>query len=344
MPKEQQYDLLPRPKYEIGQINLTPPQPALNAKSLNMLIDIYLDACRARLEHKITVNGYHYQLLWFKEWWLETGPLQSWLLAPADMILFERYLRTVKSRSTHKTLSYNTRHTIIKRLSEMFKWALEKGYLEKDYRSWIAPAQGAPPDRHAAGLSALQRLLLHASKPGDFHRLRNRAIIAMLMGMGLRREELSTLDIDHVVIHADCSGKASVTGKKTKANANGTRDAAFDTHTGEIILEYLDDERRFKGPLFLGIRGNRLTGQGIYKVVKEAIARANLDEEIIGPHDLRRAFTTHWARTSPGPDAAHRRQLQLGHASYEQTSEYTLLEVDDYKVISPLALFQKGSR
>lgn len=333
-------------KREIGQINLAPTVHVLNATHLNMLIDIYIDACRVRLEHQVTVNGYYYQLEWFKRWWQDVGPLQSWLLSATDFILFERYLRHVKSPSTHKLLAYNTRKTVMKRMGEMFRWAQNAGYLDRDYTTWIVPAQGGAPDRKAASLTALQRLLAAASKPGDSDYLRNRAIIAMLMGMGLRRAELSHLDIDQVVIHADCSGHANVVGKKTRANPNGTRQAAFDAPTGEIIIEYLDDEHRYRGPLFVGVHGKRLTGQGIYKLVKKAIARAELEEEIIGPHDLRRAFSTHWARHSPGPDAAHRRQLQLGHASYEQTSEYTLLDVDDIRIdiVSPLALFPKKSR
>lgn len=333
-----------QPAYEADDpeedtIDLTPRMPALNGTSLNLLIDIYIDACRSRLDHQITVDGYEYQLIWFKDWWQVQGPGQNWRLLPSDFMRFEKFLRSAISSATHRVISYHTRHTIIKRLKEMFGWAFDKHYLKRDYGSWIPPADGGPPKRSAAGLPSLQKLLRAAGEGREA--VRNRAVVAMLMGMGLRRAELSGIDIEKVVVHADYSGNSEVVGKRTRANKTGERKVAFDIPTGKIIVAYLDSQERISGPLFLGQRGERLTGQGIYKVVKDAIALASLEKQITGPHDLRRAFSTHWARASPGPDSAHRRQKQLGHESYEQTMEYTLLDVDDIRadLISPLALF-----
>lgn len=324
---------------EAETINLAPRVPALNGTHLNVLIDLYIEACRLRLDHQVTVDGYEYQLIWFKDWWQGTGPGQSWRLLPDDFMRFEKYLRGATSAATGRQISYNTRHTIIKRLKEMFGWAFEKGYLQRDYGKWVPNAEGGPPKRSAAGIPSLQRLLKAAGEGRQ--PVRNRAIVAMLMGMGLRRAELSGLNLEKVVVLADHSGHAHVVGKRTRANPTGHRQAAFDSATGKIIVAYLDSQNRASGPMFLGQRGERLTGQGIYKVVKEAIAASSLQAQIVGPHDLRRAFSTHWARNSPGPDSAHRRQRQLGHESYEQTMEYTLLDIDDIRVdlISPLALF-----
>jgi integrase len=133
---------------------------------------------------------------------------------------------------------------------------------------------------------------------------------------------------------------AHVVGKRTKANADGSRDAAFDSATGKIMVAYLDSLERVSGPLFIGQRGERLKGHGIYLIVKKAIAEANLENQIIGPHDLRRAFATHQARSAKGPDAADRLRRQLGHASYSMTAEYILLDVDDIRkdLVSPLML------
>lgn len=329
---------------EVGTINLSPKVPTLNGTHLNRLIDIYVESCRARLDHQVTVDGYEYQLIWFKEWWEAQGPGQAWLLRPDDFMHFEKYLLTAISPSTKRRLSYHTRHTVVKRLREMFGWALAKGYLDRDYAKWVPPAAGGPPKRKAANLEALHKLLDAAGDLEEKARLRNRAIVAMLMGMGLRRAELSHLDIDEVIIHADHSGSASVVGKRTQANPTGERETAFDSATGKIIVAYLDEEDRRSGPLFRGKGGKRLTGQGIYIMVKKAIAAAQLEKQIVGPHDLRRAFATHYRRSRGGKASAHLLQLQLGHASPEQTNEYALMEVDDIRVdmVSPLSLFEEN--
>jgi site-specific recombinase XerC len=323
---------------DVGQINLTPRVPALNGKHLNWLLAEYIAACRTRLDHQVTVDGYEYQLLWFKNWWKEEGPVRNWLLHTDDLMRFEKYLRTVTSSATKKRLAYNTRATIVKRLREALHWAQVQGYLDRDYTKWVPKADGAPPKRHAAHITALHQLLEVVSAGPE--PIRNLAIVAMLMGMGLRRAELSHLNIEEVVIEADFSGYAHVVGKRTKANPLGEREAAFDSATGKIIVVYLDSLDRTSGPLFIGQRGERLTGQGVYKVVKRAIADANLEGQIIGPHDLRRAFATFYRRNRGDKQSADLLRRQLGHAGYAQTDEYTLLEVDDIRVdlVSPVAL------
>lgn len=319
-------------------INRSPTVPALAARDLVWLIECYIEECRIRLTHHVTVDGYAYELQWFSRWWQAEGANQEFILTAQSCAGFERYLRSAISPATHRRLSYHTRATILKRLREMFKWSQAGGYVERDYAKWIPAADGAPPKRHAATLAALHDLL--AAVENSRQPLRDRAILAILLGMGLRREEASKLDISDVVVEADGSGYAHVQGKRTKANREGTREAAFDAATGKILVEYLDSVPRTSGPLFCGERKSRLTGQGIYKVVKRAIAEAGVNDQIIGPHDLRRAFATYYRRYRPDKTSADLLRRQLGHASYAQTDEYTLLEVDDIRadLVSPVAL------
>ena len=301
---------------EIGRINLAA-TPALDGTHLNWLIARYIAACRVRLDHQRTVDGYEYKLRWFVRWWEVEGPSRQWLLRADDFVCFEKYLRGAISARTKRRLSYHSRATILKRLREALKWAQEHGYLDRTYARWVPKADGAPPKRRAAQISSLLKLLEVAGRGRD--PLRDRCIVAMLMGMGLRRAELSDLDIEEVVIEADTSGYASVTGKRTTANPTGERDAAFDSATGKVIMAYLDVEERHSGPLFVGQRGERLSGHGIYMMVKKLIAKANLENQIVGPHDLRRAFATYYRRSRKDKSSADLLRRQLGHASYTQT-------------------------
>lgn len=318
-------------------IERAPPTPRLDGTHLLWLIAHYLASCYRRLDSSTSPDSYTYQLQWFVDWWQALGPPRNWLLTPDDFAQFERYLRSTTSPRTKRKLTYHTRLTILKRLKEMFRWAQDNGYVERDYRRWIPAAHGGPPKRKAVSLTALRQLLDTVSLGHE--PLRNRAIVAMMMGMGLRRSEVRHLNIEGVVLYADATGYARVTGKRTKANPTGEREAAFDKATGVIIRDHLDSLDRVSGYLFEGEAGRRISGAGIYVMLKRAILAAGLEGQIIGPHDLRRAFATHYRRTKR--TSGDLLQRQLGHSSYEMTNEYTLLDVDDIRadIVSPLSLF-----
>jgi integrase/recombinase XerD len=323
-------------------IHREPSIPTLNALDLNWLIDQYISYQRTQLDNQMTVDCYACKLRWFVDWWEACGPGNGWMLHQSDLEAFEHWLRHAVSERTHRGLSWHSRNDVQRRLREMFHWAAAKDYTERDYAEWVPKADGGPPKRRAAGIAALVRLLEEAGDSATGSR--DRAMIAMLMGMGLRRGEIVNLNVEDVVVEADRSGYAHIHGKRTKANALGERDAAFDAATGRILVAYLDATNYRHGPLFRGPSNKRLSAQGVYRRVKTIIERAGLEDQIIACHDLRRAFTTYYARNRRGSDSADRLRRQLGHASYSQTADYALLDVDDIRkdLISPVSLASDG--
>lgn len=326
------------PSDDVGTIRRTPRVPTLDGTHLNWLIEQFVTDRRTRLDNQITVDTYACRLRWFTQWWLEAGPVRAWLLQAPDFVAFERYLRSAISPSTERALSWNYRNGIMFTLREALRWAYDTGYTERDYALWIPNAHGGKPVRKAADIKALTKLLLEAGNGRS--RTRDRAMIAMLIGMGLRRGEISNLKVEDLVFEPDRSGHARVYGKRTSANKTGERDAAFDAATGEIVLEHIDAKRYTSGPLFRNKYGGRLTPGGVHQAVKAIIHRARLWKEIQACHDLRRGFTTYYARNKPGADSADLRRRQLGHARYSQTTDYTLYDVDDIRqdLISPVSL------
>lgn len=323
---------------QTATIRREPSIPTLYAADLNWLIEQYLSWQRTQLDLQSTVDCYACKLRWFEQWWEVAGPAKEWLLRQSDLEAFERYLRDAESKRTKRKLAWHSRNDVLRRLREMFHWASHRDYTERDYAEWVPKADGGPPKRRAAGVAALVRLLEEAGDSATGSR--DRAMIAMLIGMGLRRGEIVNLNVEDVVIEADYSGYARVHGKRTKANADGSRDAAFDAATGRIVAAYLDATNYRNGPLFRGPSNRRLSAQGVYRRVKVIIERAGLEDQIVACHDLRRAFTTYYARNRRGSDSADRLRRQLGHASYSQTADYALLDVDDIRkdLISPVSL------
>lgn len=321
-------------------IHRNPHTPALDAHDLAWLLEQFVTDRRSKLDNQKTVDTYEARLRWFKHWWLECGPRQRWLLQASDLVAFERHLRSAISPLTERQLSWGYRNGIVFILREALHWAYTAGYTERNYATWVPNAHGGPPKRKAASVTALTQLLIEAGRSRRGVRTRDRAMIAMLIGMGLRRVEIANLQVEELVFMADLSGYARVHGKRTKANPSGEREAAFDSSTGAIVAEHLDAKGLQTGPLFRNKFGGGLSPNGVYQVVKAIIHRAGLWREIQACHDLRRGFTTYYARTKPGADSADRRRRQLGHARYSQTTEYTLYDVDDIRqdLVSPVSL------
>lgn len=328
-----------RPLEDFGVIEQSPRTPVLDATHLNWLVMQYLFRCRTEFADPSTVDSYEAKLRWFTDWWQHEGPKQNWLLRQGDLLRFERYLREAVSKRTKRKLSYNSRKDVFRRLGEALRWAQVHNYIARDYTKWLPKPQGQSRRRKAAPLNVLESLLNDASN--SYIAGRDRAILTVFIGMGLRRGEVANLDVEDLVFMADHSGYAAIHGKRTRAKGDGFREAAFDKATGEILIIYLDSMGYQRGPLFRGRTNERLTAQGVYKVVKRLVKHANLEEYIQGCHDLRRAFATHVARNRKGKESTKLLKEQMGHTSYAHTADkYILTDVEDIRVdlVSPIAM------
>lgn len=324
-------------KTTVGSINLSPPETLLDAMHLDELITVWLNWLYARRD-KNTVDGYAYKMSHFRRWLADVGPKRSWLLRRDDFEEFARYLEQETLGRQSKPLSWHTQNDILRRLRQLFRWAYMKGYTEgRNYTSWVPSPDGESPRRKVAPLEALHRLFVAAGKSGQPGR--DRAIIALFIGTGIRRSECASLRVEGIQIYADNTGVAVVIGKRTQANKSGRREVAFDAATGGFIRAYLDVYGLDSGPLFRAPNGAGLTPQGVYKAVKRAVITAGLEEHIVACHDLRRAFATHFARKYRGEVYADLLRRQLGHSSFRTTSQYLLLEADDMRteIKSPVA-------
>lgn len=324
----------------MASINLAPPEPTLDAKQLDGLCALWL--AHGVSTRSDTATGYAYKVQWFRDWWAREGPRRGWELRQRDMDEFAAYLTTVTSR-TGKPLSYHSRNDVLRRLRQMFKWALARGYTEgRDYSAWIPAAEGVPPKRIPVPLAALRDLFAAASS--STNPARDRTILALLIGTGIRRGECASVRVEDITLYADGSGVMYVTGKHTRGNLDGRRGLAIDATTGKHIAAYLDMTRQSAGPLFRGRKGP-LTTQSIYRVVKRCVETAGLEQYIQGCHDLRRAFATHYSRMFRGDGYADILRRQMGHTHYRMTSQYNLMDADDLRasIVSPLAIFDNGS-
>ena len=188
---------------------------------------------------------------------------------------------------------------------------------------------------------------------------RDRAILELFYASGLRLSELVEMDLDDLNLN---SRVLRVRGKGGKE-----RLVPFNEHAGEAIRRMMADHAaltatnlktvlpdaarsrsqprgrgasphaRRRQPLFLNLRGRRLTTRSVDRIVRRYVREAAIAQGI-SPHALRHTFATHLLQA--GADLRAIQEL-LGHARLSTTQRYTHLDVgrlqEVYKQAHPRA-------
>jgi len=172
--------------------------------------------------------------------------------------------------------------------------------------------------------------------------LRDRALLELLYGSGLRVSEAAGLDVEHVSLD---KGIARVWGKGSKA-----REVPGGTMASQALRTYTQDARpslakRGTGSaLFLNSRGGRLTQRSMQSIVRRYAAEAGLREGT-HTHTLRHSFATHLL--DGGADLRIVQEL-LGHSTPSATQVYTHISQSEtrraYMAAHPLAHKRLGKQ
>ena len=168
----------------------------------------------------------------------------------------------------------------------------------------------------------VERLLEAPTKKKTPKNLRDTALLAMLYATGMRVTEVVSLrqkdvDLDKGLLH--CATKE-----------DESRELPFDEHTQEILSVYLEDGRPYlvkdsdEQALFLNHRGQQLTRQGLWLIIKAYAKQANLKKSVT-PHTLRHSFAAH--KLENGSNLQEVQRL-LGHANISTTQIYTQITDD----------------
>jgi len=160
--------------------------------------------------------------------------------------------------------------------------------------------------------------LLEATATRDSPRaLRDRAILELLYATGMRVSELVALntgDVDLASASVRCFGKG---GKERIIPVYERAVQAIHTYLNKGRIHLL--HRAEQKALFLNQRGERLTRQGLWLIVKGYVKEAGIGVPVT-PHTLRHSFATHMLRG--GADLRNVQEL-LGHANISTTQVYT---------------------
>lgn len=205
----------------------------------------------------------------------------------------------------------------------LYRFMSREGYTHADPTSKIGSPARARSIPKAIKLEEVEKLVELPSRDDSLGR-RDRAILEMLYGTGVRISELVGLDVDDVDLEQGAllvrTGKGSKSRRVPVGRAARTAVGAYLTQTRPVLVARSEGSSA-QGALFLNARGGRLSRQGCWKIVKGYARGAGLGQ-LVSPHTLRHSFATHML--DAGADIRVVQEL-LGHASLATTQVYTLV-------------------
>ena len=268
-----------------------------------------------KLERGLSINSiksYEFDIVQFKNFIIENKINESPKKCSKSTV--KRYL--YKNFSNKKTRS---QARSISALKGFFNYLLFEGKINSSPLNDIESPKIENKLPEVLTEDEIKRLISSVKIDSEFGQ-RNKAIIEVLYGTGIRVSELTELRISNIFFNENI---IKVTGK-----GNRERYVPLGKIASIEIKKYLNAreklkiDSKFSDILFLNRYGRQLTRSMIFKVINDSSKNAGIDKKI-SPHTLRHSYATHLLKN--GADL-RTIQLILGHESITTTEIYTHLD------------------
>ena len=259
-----------------------------------------------------SIKSYDYDLILFKKFLIANKINDTPLNCKSETI--KNYL--YKSFSDKKSISQARSISAIK---SFFNYLIFEGYIKDSPISNIESPKQEKKLPKVLTEKEIKKLINSIDLNHDFGQ-RNKTIIEILYGTGIRVSELINLKLSNIFFKENI---IKVIGKGNKERLVPLGEIA----SNEMKI-YINNRNRLKidskssDILFLNRYGRGLTRSMIFKIISDASKRIGLDKKI-SPHTLRHSFATHLIKN--GADL-RTIQLILGHESITTTEIYTHLD------------------
>lgn len=285
---------------------------AIVQTALTGVIEMVLNA----VDSVHTRRAYSRALADFIEWHQATGQAG---MTKAVVLEYVVYMRDAGMTAS----TINQRLSAIRRLAQE---AADNGLLADGHAQAIARAKGVKQQGARLGnwLTKEQaQELLRLPDTRTLKGLRDRAILAILLGCGLRREECAALTVAQIQQREGRWVLVDIEGKGAKV-----RSVPMPSWAWVAVDAWLTAANIGEGPVFRSLwrdgtfRRDAMTSQAIYNMVAEYATVLGVD---VRPHDLRRSF----AKLAHKGDAPLEQiQFSLGHGSVKTTERYVGAQQD----------------
>jgi len=272
-----------------------------------------------------TLSAYRRDLDRYSRWCETRGLVSAQLISEVDVSDFAASLRDT-TLGTPLAASSAGRTLIAVR--GFHRFAVDEGIATGDPSHRVTPATSAKRLPKALTYEQISALLQAAGDRETPMGLRDRALVELLYGTGVRISEAVGIDLDELNFQ---ERSVVVTGK-----GNKQRLVPLGDYATNALEEFFVRGRpilvvKGKGTpaVFVNARGTRLSRQSAYAVVSQAAKKAHLGGEV-SPHTLRHSYATHLLQG--GADVRVVQEL-LGHASVTTTQIYTAVTADTLREV-----------
>jgi integrase/recombinase XerD len=264
-----------------------------------------------------TVSAYRRDLVVYRGWLAEREIVDPAKVTASDTSEFARYLGTREE----SPLTAASMARMLSTVRNLHRFLLEEQAVDEDVTRDLKPPKLGSRLPKAITIEQVTALL-EATDGDDIQSLRDKALLELLYATGARVSEAVDLNVDDVFDEdiVRLTGKGS---KQRIVPLGSFARAAIDAYLVRA-RPTLSVRGKATPALFLGLRGQRVSRQNAWLIIRAAAQRANLDMEI-SPHTLRHSFATHLL--AGGADVRVVQEL-LGHSSVATTQLYTLVTAD----------------
>ena len=209
-----------------------------------------------------------------------------------------------------------------------YKWCVQTGRREDSPAERLASPRSALPVPRFLDVPQAQTVVETPAQEGALH-LRNRAILELMYGAGLRVSEVAALDRQDVDLEQRLVRVRQGKGRKERLVPFGPPAVA-------AVQDWLAVAPADRAALFTTVRHNRCTVRTLHRIVRDAGRQHGLPG--VHPHMLRHSCATHLLGGGADLRAI---QEQLGHATLSTTQRYAHVSleamIDVYRSAHPRA-------
>ena len=270
-----------------------------------------------KLERGLSINSiksYEYDLNLFKKFIESNQIIDTPINCKSETIKNYIYnnLSNKKTRSQARSISA---------IKSFFNYLIFEGHIKKSPVSDIESPKLEKKLPEVLNEKEINQLILSFNLKDSFGQ-RNKTIIEVLYGTGIRVSELINLKLSNIYFKENI---IKITGKGDKERFVPIGSVALNEIKKYLkIRDKNKIDYRFSDILFLNKYGRSLTRSMIFKIIGDSSKKINLYKRI-SPHTLRHSFATHLLKN--GADI-RTIQIILGHESITSTEIYTHLDTN----------------
>ncbi len=293
------------------------------ATALEDAVDRYLR--HVSIERGLSINtvaAYRRDLAGYLRFLAGSGVTTPAAIDQARVSAFAQHLRTREDRA----LSASSMARMLSSVRSFHRFLFEEGLATLNVAAEVKPPKLASRLPKAITIEQMASVL-EAASGDDIQSLRDRALLELLYATGARISEAVDLNVDDVLgSEGGSMDMVRLFGKGSKQRIvplGSFARAAIDAYLVRA-RPLLSARGRATPALFLGLRGQRVSRQNAWLIIRARAQKAGLGIEI-SPHTFRHSFATHLL--AGGADVRVVQEL-LGHSSVATTQIYTLVTAD----------------